>query len=105
MQSWTTRRLFPAMGLIPIDREQARRAVAALEIAAGVLRRGDVLGIYPEGTRSRDGLLHKGHTGVAQLSLMSGAPIVPVGLVGTDHIQPVGTKVPRPFRGARGALR
>ena len=105
MQSWSTRRLFPAMGLIPIDREQARRAVAALEIAAGVLGRGDVLGIYPEGTRSRDGLLHKGHTGVAQLSLMSGAPIVPVGLVGTDHIQPVGTKVPRPFRGARGALR
>ena len=100
MESWATRRLFPAMGLIPIDREQARRAVAALEVAAGVLGRGDVLGIYPEGTRSRDGLLHRGHTGVAQLALMSGAPIVPVGLVGTDHIQPVGTKVPRPFRGA-----
>ena len=91
MESWATRRLFSAMGLIPIDREQARRAVAALEVAAGVLDRGDVLGIYPEGTRSRDGLLHRGHTGVAQLALMSGAPIVPVGLVGTDHIQPVGS--------------
>ena len=100
MTSWTTRRLFPAMGLIPIEREQARKAVAALEVAADVLRQGAALGIYPEGTRSRDGLLHKGHTGVAQLALMSGAPIVPVGLVGTDQIQPIGARVPRPFRRA-----
>ena len=100
MDSWTTRRLFPAMGLIPIEREQARKAMAALEVAANVLRRGDALGIYPEGTRSRDGLLHKGHTGVAQLAMMSGAPIVPVGLVGTEHIQPIGARVPRPFRRA-----
>jgi 1-acyl-sn-glycerol-3-phosphate acyltransferase len=100
MDSWTTRRLFPAMGLIPIEREQARKAMAALEVAAGVLHRGDVLSIYPEGTRSRDGRLHRGHTGVAQLALMSGAPIVPVGLVGTDRIQPIGTRVPRPFRRA-----
>jgi 1-acyl-sn-glycerol-3-phosphate acyltransferase len=100
LDSWTTRHLFPAMGLIPIDREQARKAMAALEVAAGVLARGDALGIYPEGTRSRDGLLHRGHTGVAQLALMSGAPIVPVGLAGTDRIQPIGAKVPRPFRRA-----
>lgn len=100
MQSWSTRHLFPAMGLIPIEREQARKAMAALEVAADVLQRGDVLSIYPEGTRSRDGLLHKGHTGVAQLALMSGSPIVPVGLVGTDQIQPIGARVPRPFRKA-----
>ena len=100
MRSWTTKHLFPAMGLIPIEREQARKAMAALEVAASVLHRGDVLSIYPEGTRSRDGLLHKGHTGVAQLALLSGSPIVPVGLVGTDRIQPVGARVPRPFRRA-----
>ena len=56
--------------------------------------------IYPEGTRSRDGLLHKGHTGVAQLALMSGAKVLPVGLIGTDDIQPIGARVPRPFRRA-----
>ncbi len=100
LDSWTTKHLFPAMGLIPIDREQARKAMAALDVAAGVLRRGDVLGIYPEGTRSRDGLLHRGHTGVAQLALTTGAPIVPVGLVGTEVIQPVGARVPRPFKRA-----
>ena len=100
LDSWTTKHLFPAMGLIPIDREQARRAMAALEVAADVLRRGDVLGIYPEGTRSRDGLLHRGHTGVAQLAMTTGAPIVPVGLVGTDEIQPIGARVPRPFKRA-----
>ena len=100
MDSWRTRTILPALGLIPIDREQARRAMAALEVAAEVLNRGDVLGIYPEGTRSRDGLLHRGHSGVAQLALMSGAPVVPVGLIGTDRIQPLGAKVPRPFRRA-----
>ena len=100
LDSWATRRIFPAMGLIPIDRQQARNAMATLETAAAVVRRGDPLAIYPEGTRSRDGLLHKGHTGVAQLALMSDAPIVPAGIVGTDHIQPIGALVPRPFRRA-----
>ena len=100
MSSWRTRRLFPALGLIPIDRDAARQAMTALGVAAGALRRGNVLGIYPEGTRSRDGLLHRGHTGAAQLAIMTGARIVPVGLVGTDRIQPVGARLPRPFRAA-----
>ena len=100
MDSWTTRRLFPAFGLIPIERAAARQAMAALSVAADALAQGHVLGIYPEGTRSRDGLLHRGHTGVAQLAMMSGALVVPVGLVGTDRIQPVGARVPRPFRRA-----
>ena len=100
MKSAFTAKLFPAMGMIPLERDQARQAMAALAVAAGVLERGHPLAIYPEGTRSRDGRLHKGHTGVAQLALMSGAPIVPVGLVGTDDIQPIGASVPRPFRRA-----
>jgi 1-acyl-sn-glycerol-3-phosphate acyltransferase len=100
MDSWTTRRLFPAFGLIPIERSAVRQAMGALDVAARALRQGHVLGIYPEGTRSRDGLLHRGHTGVAQLALMTGAPIVPVGLIGTDRIQPVGAHLPRPFRRA-----
>ena len=63
-----------------------------------VLRGGGVFGIYPEGTRTRDGLLHKGKTGVARLALSTGAPIVPVGLVGTDECQPTDAKLPRLFR-------
>jgi 1-acyl-sn-glycerol-3-phosphate acyltransferase len=98
LDSWTTRRLFPALGLIPIERQAVRSAMAALDVAATVLADGHVLGIYPEGTRSRDGLLHNGHTGVAQLALATGTPVVPVGLVGTDRIQPVGARAPRPFR-------
>ena len=100
MDSWTTRRLFPAFGLIPIERNDARRAMAALDVAATALRQGQVLGIYPEGTRSRDGLLHRGHTGVAQLALMTGSPVVPVGLIGMDRVQPIGARLPRPFRHA-----
>lgn len=100
MESPLSKRLFPALGLIPIQRDQARSAMAALEVAAGVLREGHLLGIYPEGTRSRDGRLHRGHTGVAQLAMMTEVPIVPVGLIGTDRIQPVGARVPRPFQRA-----
>ncbi len=60
-----------------------------------MLARGEAFGIYPEGTRSRDGRLYRGRTGVAHLSLTSGAPVVPVGLTGTEHIQPVGSTMPR----------
>ena len=100
MDSWKTRYAFPALGMIPIERQAGRQAMAALDTAAEVLRRGELLAIYPEGTRSRDGYLHRGHTGVAELALATGTPIVPIGLVGTDRIQPIGARVPRPFRRA-----
>lgn len=98
MDSWKTRYLFPAMGMIPIDRGGGSAADRALDAAARLLEAGELFGIYPEGTRSRDGLLHKGHTGVARLALRTGCPIVPVGLQGTDEVQPADKPVPNAFR-------
>jgi 1-acyl-sn-glycerol-3-phosphate acyltransferase len=96
--SWKTKYLFPAMGMIPIDRSGGEASKRALEAAEGVLRRGELFGIYPEGTRSRDGVLHKGHTGPARLALDTGCPIYPVGIVGTADIQPPDAKLPKPFK-------
>ena len=98
MDDWKTKFLFPAMGMIPIDRGGGKAAVRALNTAARVLERGELFGIYPEGTRSRDGKLHKGHTGAARLALRTGAPLVPVGMRGTRDIQPPDAKMPRPFK-------
>ena len=86
---------FTGMGMIPVDRDDTKAALASLDVALDVLGRGEAFGIYPEGTRSRDGRLYRGRTGVAHLALTSGAPVVPVGLTGTEHIQPVGSTLPR----------
>ena len=86
---------FRGVGQIPIQRTGGAASEAALRAATAVLRRGDAFGIYPEGTRSRDGYTHRGHTGVARLALATGAPIVPVGLVGTDEAQPTDARLPR----------
>jgi 1-acyl-sn-glycerol-3-phosphate acyltransferase len=98
MDSWKTKFLFPAMGMIPIDRSGGDRSLAALDAAEEVLRRGELFGIFPEGTRSRDGLLYKGRTGAARLAMKVGCPIFPVGIVGTDAIQPPDAKVPKLFQ-------
>ena len=98
MDSWKTRRLFPAMGMIPIDRSGGEKSTSALDAAEGVLRRGELFGIYPEGTRSRDGYLYKGHTGAARLAMKVGCPIFPVGITGTDRIQPPDAKLPKLFK-------
>lgn len=95
MDSWKTRRLFPALGMIPIDRAGGEKSHGALAAAEHVLRRGELFGIFPEGTRSRDGMLYKGHTGAARLALQVGCPIFPVGVVGTREIQPPNAKFPR----------
>ncbi len=86
---------FEGNGMVPVNRDDTRAAIASLDIALGVLARGEAFGIYPEGTRSRDGRLYRGRTGVGHLALASGAPVVPVGLVGTEHVQPVGSRYPR----------
>lgn len=97
MDSWKTKYVFPAIGMIPIDRSGGSKSQRALDTAARVLERGEYFGIYPEGTRSRDGLLHRGHTGAARLALRTGAPLIPVGIRGTDQMQPAGAKFPTPF--------
>jgi 1-acyl-sn-glycerol-3-phosphate acyltransferase len=89
---------FKSCGQIPIRREGGSASERALESATEVLREGKVFAIYPEGTRTRDGFLHRGHTGVARLAMRCNVPIVPVGLIGTDDVQPVDAKVPALFR-------
>jgi 1-acyl-sn-glycerol-3-phosphate acyltransferase len=88
MDSWKTKHLFPAMGMIPVDRSGGDAAKAALDTAAQVLDGGHLFMIYPEGTRSRSGNLHKGRTGAARLAIRCNAPIVPVGHEGTLEVQP-----------------
>lgn len=89
-----SRWFFTKMGDIPVQRDDPRAGQRSLEDALAVLQRGGAFGIYPEGTRSRDGKLHKGHTGVAWLALTGKAPVVPVALLGTDKVKPIG-KMPR----------
>ncbi len=89
---------FTAVGAVPVPRGSHADAQAALHLATDVLREGDAFGIYPEGTRSRDGRLYRGRTGVAWLALETGAPIVPVAVHGTDRVQPVDARFPRPYK-------
>jgi len=93
---WVSRTLFTGLGALPVERQDHRAAQAALDTAMGVLRAGGAFGIYPEGTRSRDGRLARGKTGVAWLALTADCPVVPVAVIGTDKIQPVGARWPRP---------
>ena len=95
MDDWKTKFLFPAMGMIPIDRSGGDKSTAALDAAEAILQRGELFGIFPEGTRSRDGVLHKGHTGAARLAFKVDCPIFPVGVVGTREIQPPDAKLPK----------
>ncbi|MGH9028476.1 MAG: lysophospholipid acyltransferase family protein [Acidimicrobiales bacterium] len=97
-QSWKTAWFFRAAGQIPMKREGGSASERALAAARGVLHGGGVLGIYPEGTRSPDGRLYRGHTGVARVALGCRAPLVPVGMCGTARVQPPGSNMPRPFR-------
>jgi 1-acyl-sn-glycerol-3-phosphate acyltransferase len=89
---------FQAMGAVPVQRGEQREAQAALDTALEVLHRGWAFGVYPEGTRSRDGRLYRGRTGIGWLALAAGAPVVPAGLTGTDRVQPVGSRLLRVHR-------
>jgi 1-acyl-sn-glycerol-3-phosphate acyltransferase len=86
---------FIALGQVPIDRSGGKRSEAALATGLKVLQQGHCLGIYPEGTRSPDGRLYKGRTGIARMAIDSGAPIIPVAMFNTAEIQPTGQVVPK----------
>jgi len=84
-----------ALGFVPVERGNAHAGLAALNAGQNVLNAGGVFAIYPEGTRSLDGRLYRGHTGVAVLTLTTGAPVVPVALFGTEKLMPRGSRFPR----------
>jgi 1-acyl-sn-glycerol-3-phosphate acyltransferase len=95
LKGWVSRVFFTSIGAIPVERGAGHAAQDALDSGLSVLRSGGAFAIYPEGTRSLDGRIYKGRTGVAWLALTSGVPVVPVALTGTENLQPVGARLPR----------
>ncbi|MGR0221674.1 lysophospholipid acyltransferase family protein [Agromyces sp. ZXT2-6] len=95
LKGWATRLFFQAAGQLPIDRSGGKASEASLNTGLRVLREGRILGIYPEGTRSPDGRLYRGRTGVARMVLEAGVPVVPVAMIGTAEVMPIGTRVPK----------
>jgi len=89
---------FESVGSIPVQRGEQAASVAALDSLVSIIEEGGGIGIYPEGTRSRDGKLYRGRTGVGWLALTTGVPVVPVGLIGTEKLQPAGSKGFRPAK-------
>lgn len=94
LSGWVSREFFTAIGAVPVQRGAGQAALDALDQQRVLLEQGSAVALYPEGTRSLDGRLYKGRTGVAFLALQTGAPVVPVGLIGTDKVMPVGAKLP-----------
>ena len=97
--SWrATKLFFVGTGQLPIDRSGGKASEASLNTGLRVLADGLALGIYPEGTRSPDGIMYRGRTGVARMILESGAPVVPVAMIDTEKVMPIGTKLPKVMR-------
>ncbi|GAA1837220.1 lysophospholipid acyltransferase family protein [Pseudonocardia ailaonensis] len=90
------RTFFTGVGQVPVDRSGGNAAQDAMDTAVRLLREGKLLGIYPEGTRSPDGRLYKGKTGVARMALEAGVPVIPVAMIGTDKVNPIGSTMWRP---------
>lgn len=86
------------VGVVPVDRAKGRAALLSLDAAQEALEQGRAFAMHPEGTRSPDGRLYRGKTGVARLSLVTGAPVLPCGIIGTDKLQPAGTRRLRPAK-------
>ncbi|HET6483548.1 MAG TPA: lysophospholipid acyltransferase family protein [Actinoplanes sp.] len=98
VKGWFNRTLMEGLGAIRVERGGGRAALTAFDGAIPVLKSGDAIALYPEGTRSPDGRLYRGRTGVARLAVAAGVPIVPVGMLGTEKVQPIGQPYPKPGR-------
>ncbi|UCR89797.1 lysophospholipid acyltransferase family protein [Mycetocola spongiae] len=98
LKGWAVKTFMNAAGQLPIDRSGGKASEAALNTGLGVLSRGELLGIYPEGTRSPDGRMYRGRTGVARMVLESGVTVIPVAMIDTEKAMPIGKRLPRPRR-------
>jgi len=98
VKGFAKKKTFEALGQVPVDRSGGRRSEAALNTGLELLSAGNCIGIYPEGTRSPDGRLYKGRTGIARLAIESGAAVVPVAMFNTAEIQPTGQVIPKVTR-------
>ena len=98
VKGFLTRLFFKGTGQLPIDRSGGKASEASLNTGLRVLGRGDLLGIYPEGTRSPDGTLYRGRTGIARMALEAKVPVIPVVMVDTDTMMPIGQRLPRVMR-------
>jgi 1-acyl-sn-glycerol-3-phosphate acyltransferase len=103
LKGFFSRLFFAGIGQVPVDRDDADAAKGALTAGVRMLRQGELLGIYPEGTRSPDGRLYKGKTGVARMALEARVPVIPVAMINTELVMPTGRKLPhlRPRPGVR----
>ncbi len=95
IKGWAIKNFLKAAGMLPIDRSGGKASEASLRTGLGVLGRGEVLGIYPEGTRSPDGRLYRGRTGVARMVLEGGVPVIPVAMIDTEKVMPIGRRIPK----------
>lgn len=95
IKGWAIKNFLKAAGMLPIDRSGGKASEASLRTGLGVLAQGEVLGIYPEGTRSPDGKLYRGRTGVARMVLEGGVPVIPVAMIDTEKVMPIGRRIPK----------
>ncbi|AZZ48596.1 1-acyl-sn-glycerol-3-phosphate acyltransferase [Rathayibacter rathayi NCPPB 2980 = VKM Ac-1601] len=95
LKGWATKRFFTATGMLPIDRSGGKASEASLNTGLRVLAGGHALGIYPEGTRSPDGRMYRGRTGVARMVLEGRVPVIPVAMIDTARIMPIGKRLPK----------
>jgi 1-acyl-sn-glycerol-3-phosphate acyltransferase len=95
LSGFAMKTLMRGLGAIEVNREGGRAALTALDAAIPALRGGELVGVYPEGTRSPDGRLYRGRTGAVRLALLAEVPIIPIGVIGTERVQPIGRKIPK----------